>query len=181
MNTNDYNCNAECSDLYEPPHIPPVGNLASNTAGTGARFNANKTDYSLVPIKAMGETLMRRSPESPIAKAVFLLGCYQTSRGVELLYAALDELGLEGWEECARVFTYGKNKYAAWNWAKGMAWSVPLACAVRHLIDMLDGVVLDPESALPHRGHVFCNISMLITYSVTYQDGDDFAPGGRLA
>ena len=166
-------------ETYDAP--APVGDLSSDAAGTGARFNAGKPDYSLVPIKAMGETLVRRLPSSPAARAVFLLGCYQTTRGVELLYAALDELGLEGWEECARVFTYGKAKYAAWNWAKGMAWSVPLACTVRHLLDMLDGIALDPESGLPHRGHVFCNIAMLITYSVTYRDGDDFAPEGRLA
>ncbi len=171
----------------EPPTRSPaaVGDLNSNAAGTGARFNEGKPDYSLVPLKLMGETLMRVHPTGPAhvaARAIFLLGCYQSSRDIAVLYAIIEELGAqEGWLESARVFEYGKRKYAAWNWAKGMPWSVPLACAVRHLLAMLAGEQMDAESGLPHRGHVFCNLSMLITYAVTYRDGDDFAATGRLA
>lgn len=67
----------------------------------------------------------------------------------------------------------------AWNWAKGMAWSVPIACAARHLMAMLAGEVLDAESKLPHRGHVFCNLVMLFTYASTFVEGDD-RPKGML-
>ena len=178
------------ADTLEMSPATPVGDLNSEEVGTGARFNSGKTPFDLVPIKVLGETLMRRlagqgrldiEDVSRTAKAIFFLGCYQTSRQIEMLYAAMDELGLEGWEECARVFEYGKAKYTAWNWAKGMPWSVPLACAVRHLISMLDGEANDAESKLPHRGHVFCNLTMLITYSKTYIEGDDLAPEGRLA
>lgn len=31
-----------------------------------------------------------------------------------------------------RVFMYGKLKYAEWNWAKGMKWSIPMDCLLRH-------------------------------------------------
>jgi len=31
----------------------------------------------------------------------------------------------------ARVWEYGEKKYKAWNWAKGMSWSVPYECATK--------------------------------------------------
>lgn len=79
-------------------------------------------------------------------------------------------------EDEARVWGYGKQKYAAWNWAKGMAWSVPLACALRHLAAWQRGEDVDPESGLPHLAHVMCNIRMLTLYSKTYPEGDDRPP-----
>lgn len=79
-------------------------------------------------------------------------------------------------EDEARVWMYGKQKYAAWNWAKGMAWSVPLACALRHLAAWQRGEDVDPESGLPHLAHVMCNIRMLTLYTKTYPEGDDRPP-----
>jgi hypothetical protein len=77
------------------------------------------------------------------------------------------------WMDCAAVFDYGRKKYATWNWAKGMPWSVPMACAVRHCLAILRGEENDPESGLPHRGHVACNLVMLAQYEHTYLEGDD--------
>lgn len=154
--------------------------LLSEERGSGARFNAGKPDYSLVPLKLMAESLIQERPDSVAAKALFLLGFYQTSRDVHMLYAAARELGHPGWAECAQVFSYGRDKYAPWNWAKGMPWSAPLSSAVRHLVAMLAGESDDAESGLPHRGHVFCNLVMLLTYSAKYVEGDDFAPAGAL-
>lgn len=79
-------------------------------------------------------------------------------------------------EDEARVWMYGKNKYAAWNWAKGMPWSVPLACALRHIAAWQRGEDIDPESGLPHLAHVMCNIRMLTLYTKTYPEGDDRPP-----
>ena len=62
-----------------------------------------------------------------------------------------------------------------------MAWSIPLACATRHLIAMINGEEIDPESGLPHRGHVYCNICMLLTYAETFVEGDDRPIDGALA
>ena len=73
----------------------------------------------------------------------------------------------------ARVWEYGKRKYAAWNWAKGMNWSVPLACLYRHMAAWQRGEELDPESGLPHLAHAMCNLRMLTLYSETYPEGDD--------
>ena len=79
-------------------------------------------------------------------------------------------------EEEAKVWEYGKQKYAAWNWAKGMNWSVPYACALRHLSAWQRGEEIDPESGQSHLAHVMCNIRMLMLYSKTYKEGDDRPP-----
>jgi hypothetical protein len=160
-----------------------VGDLASTEKGTGARANGGKPDFSLVPLGMVAAQFDRLtgdvSRNGPIT-ALESLGVFQATGDVAYLWDVLDRLGSDGWEECARVFEYGKRKYAAWNWAKGMAWSVPLACAARHLLAMIRGQEIDPESMQTHRGHVFCNVVMLIQYTKTYTEGNDLAPEGLL-
>lgn len=157
-----------------------IGDVQSNDRGSGARYNDGKIPFELVPLKLMAEQMLRDGRHDGAVQALLHLGAWQARGATSFLYEALSVLGVEGWRECAQVFDYGKRKYAAWNWSKGMAWSVPLACAVRHLMAVLDGEVLDPESGLPHRGHVFCNICMLLTFEKTYAEGDDRAPEGYL-
>ncbi len=82
-------------------------------------------------------------------------------------------LPLSVMDGCLRVFMYGAKKYAAWNWAKGMAWSVPFACMLRHLSAWQRGEELDPESGESHLDHAMCNLVMLIQYAKTYREGDD--------
>jgi hypothetical protein len=74
----------------------------------------------------------------------------------------------------AEVFGYGAKKYASWNWAKGMAWSIPLACMQRHLAAIQSGEMNDPESGLPHIGHVLCNALMLSHFMEFCPDMNDF-------
>jgi hypothetical protein len=76
-------------------------------------------------------------------------------------------------EDEARVWEYGRAKYAAWNWTKGMAWSIPFACAMRHMAAWQRGEECDQESGLPHLAHAMCNLRMLTLYGQTYQVGDD--------
>lgn len=76
-------------------------------------------------------------------------------------------------EDEARVWMYGKSKYAAWNWAKGMPWSAPYSSLMRHLAAWQKGEDLDSETGLPHLAHAMCNLRMLALYSKTYQEGDD--------
>jgi hypothetical protein len=76
-------------------------------------------------------------------------------------------------EDEARVWEYGKKKYAAWNWTKGMDWSVPFACAMRHMAAWQRGEECDPESGLPHLAHAQCNLRMLTLYKTVYPQGDD--------
>ena len=76
-------------------------------------------------------------------------------------------------EDEARVWTYGAQKYADWNWCKGMEWSVPFASAMRHLAAWQRGEENDPESSLPHLAHAMCNLRMLTLYKDVYPEGDD--------
>ena len=90
--------------------------------------------------------------------------------------ADLSLIPLSTLEDEARVWMYGKEKYAAWNWAKGMAWSVPFACAMRHLAAWQAGEDIDAESGQPHLAHAMCNLRMLTLYSKNYLEGDDRPP-----
>lgn len=157
-----------------------IGDLASTDKGSGARFNSGKPDLSLIPLTMLSGYLAAGEEPTGAVAALECLGLYQSIQDTAVLFKLLEVLGPDGWEECAHVFDYGKRKYAAWNWAKGMPWSVPLACAARHLLAMTTGETIDRESGLPHRGHVFCNVVMLLQYSKTYAEGNDLPPKGML-
>ena len=58
----------------------------------------------------------------------------------------------------AKVLGYGRRKYAAWNWAKGITTGRLIAAALRHIYQYLRGEDLDPESELPHLAHASCMI-----------------------
>lgn len=73
----------------------------------------------------------------------------------------------------ARVFGYGAKKYAPRNWERGMKWTIPYECAMRHLLAWMDGEENDKESGLPHLEHAICNLAILIEYQKTYRQGDD--------
>lgn len=75
-------------------------------------------------------------------------------------------------EDEARVWSYGKKKYAAWNWCKGMDWDVPFSCLMRHMAHWQRGEENDQESGLPHLAHAMCNLRMLTLFSRTYKEGD---------
>lgn len=73
----------------------------------------------------------------------------------------------------AQVWMYGQKKYTAWNWTRGMPWSVPFACMMRHMAAWQAGEECDQESGLPHLAHAMCNLRMLTLYAKTYVEGDD--------
>lgn len=73
----------------------------------------------------------------------------------------------------AKVLMYGEQKYEKGNWRKGIDWSVPYDCMMRHMLKWLDGETLDDESGLPHLYHAAANIAMLIEYSETHKNLDN--------
>lgn len=79
----------------------------------------------------------------------------------------------------ARVWEYGKKKYKEWNWVKGMSWSVPYACMIRHMAAWQNGEENDEESGLPHLAHAMCNLRMLTLFAKNYKEGDN-RPVGKL-
>jgi hypothetical protein len=161
----------------EPSVKPPngIGDVTSNAKGAGARYNAGKTPLELIPLRLIVEE--RRKALGNLCEAELdaleALAIFQEGGGVDNLIDAIQAIGSQ-WDECAAVFEYGKRKYAEWNWAKGMPWSVPIACAARHILyGVMQDEENDKESGLPHRGHFICNIVMLWTYAHTYKEGDD--------
>jgi hypothetical protein len=73
----------------------------------------------------------------------------------------------------AEVLQKGAAKYAPRNWERGMKWSIPYECAMRHLMTWFDGQDLDDETKLNHLKHALCNIAFLIEYSETCPQFDD--------
>jgi len=76
-------------------------------------------------------------------------------------------------EQYAKVLTKGAEKYADWNWAKGMKWTKVLASLERHLQEIKAGRDIDPESGLYHSAHIMCNAAFLTEYYKIYPQGDD--------
>lgn len=76
-------------------------------------------------------------------------------------------------EEISKVLTFGAKKYAAHNWAKGIAYSRLLGAAFRHLFAYSRGEDKDPESGLSHLAHAGCCVVFLIWMEKFRADLDD--------
>lgn len=157
-----------------------VGDINSTAKGSGARFNAGKPQLDLIPLRIIAASYKGADPwEGRIGgnagRCLEFLGSWQETGEEKYLYAALRSLGaLDAvWTSCAKVLKYGLGKYAPWNWAKGMAWSIPLACAARHCEKLLNDEQLDAESGEDHEGHIAANIVMLLTFIRTFPEGND--------
>ena len=153
-----------------------VGDVNSTAKGSGARYNLGKAAVDLLPLRSLYDYYQGKAPvgnQRDALATLAMLALWQEAGLKADLDRAINAFTLQDWHDCANVFDYGRKKYAEWNWAKGMAWSIPLACAIRHLMAILEGEELDPESGLPHKGHVFANILMILTFIRTFPEGDD--------
>jgi hypothetical protein len=63
-----------------------------------------------------------------------------------------------------RVMMYGEKKYSRHNWKNGMDMQVIFDCAMRHLVDLMNGETIDHESGLPIIGHLMSNCMMIAHY-----------------
>lgn len=173
----------------------PVGNLNSNERGTAARFNEGKVPYQFLDFQVLSDSLQFISDKTDdvacFQKVVDCLAKFQHGGSPSDLYASAYILAYYlntpttiansawqhiPWDDCARVFEYGSKKYCSWNWLKGQNWSVPLACAMRHLLKIIGGELIDDESGLSHFGHFLANIMMLAYFYEAFPDGDDRPP-----
>ena len=158
--------------------------------GSGKRYNAGKVPLNYIPASIMADfevTEARYPQREPLS--IRWLDILRLVEGVQMGYApdrrssllealALINVSSGMWKECAAVFhhvtTRADRPYPAWNWALGMPWSVPLGCMLRHIVfGVLRGEVCDQETGLPHRGHVVCNIVMLLWFLDHYPQGND--------
>lgn len=152
-----------------------VGNVHSNALGSAARFNSGKPDIGLIPLGIIASTFY--SPDMSLKfrmlfDALRHTGTFQMGGDPQSLKTAMNSLGND-FDEAARVFEYGKHKYAAWNWAKGQSWSIPIACIGRHALKIFNGEEVDQESGFKHTGHIMCNLIMLDWFVEHYPEGDD--------
>lgn len=65
--------------------------------------------------------------------------------------------------ELGRVLTFGAKKYGRYNWKdlKDIE-DRCLSASLRHLMEILDGNLIDEETGLSHYAHVMCNMMFLI-------------------
>lgn len=71
-------------------------------------------------------------------------------------------------EDMVKVLEFGAKKYAAWNWKKGLKITEVMESLQRHQNAIAKGENLDPESKLPHIGHLQCN-AMFLAYMLKYK------------
>jgi hypothetical protein len=64
------------------------------------------------------------------------------------------------------VLTRGAAKYAVRNWEKGMKWSYPVGCALRHILKFVCGERYDPETGCHHLFMAAWNCCALATYDI---------------
>lgn len=101
-------------------------------------------------------------------------------------------------EPMVRVLEFGKSKYGAENWKKGLDRKEILESMQRHLAALMDGEALDKETGMSHMGHIQCN-AMFYNYfdslktdlvkdisiffevpkSIQVYDGEDVYEGGE--
>ena len=60
-------------------------------------------------------------------------------------------------EPMIKVLMYGTKKYSRDNWKKGLDRTQILESMMRHLVALMDGELIDPESNELHIGHIMCN------------------------
>ena len=157
-----------------------VGNINSDKPGSGARYNDGKLAMDLIPVSFWRRQWRRELSAFPLMDAL-LLELHKFQEG-DLCAPGriLDMVGDDGLCKATAVLEYGVKKYAAWNWAKGMNWSVPTGCILRHVHAILfEDEKSDSESGLPHFSHVVCNVVMLAYYITHYREGDDRPPCSR--
>jgi hypothetical protein len=176
--------------IHRTDLIPATGDIHSSAKGSGARYNNDKTPYEYLPIYLLLQWINEaKSHKKDIINGdlddmLLSLGKWHNGNDAALddalLMAIENKLDLSSFGDAARVFkavsTRAVKPYPAWNWKKGMQWTVPFGCAIRHLLSELSGQKDDEETKLPHRAHLLCNLIMLLEYRYNYVDGDNRPP-----
>jgi len=158
-----------------------IGDLDSEERGSGARMNADKLAVEQIPVRCwhmiFAAQLWKKDSsaayEHTLLDLVDQLAYFQEGKtsGAQLVRG----VPMQWVHDAIEVFSYySTHKYKQWNWLKGMAWSVPLASAIRHAKAVFAGEVVDPESGFAHTGHFVCNLIMLAIFYDTYREGNDF-------
>ena len=166
------------------------GDINSQERGSGARANGGKPHWGLLPITQilplLHDGLINEgpNPEDPITldDCIYHIAYFQrTGQGADDLLRhticyVMDEQDWDLWDVCEeviRVWEYGEEKYASFNWMKGMSWNSVIACYMRHVKAIKKGAINDQESGRLHAAHLVCNAMMLVHFTAYYPEGND--------
>lgn len=72
-----------------------------------------------------------------------------------------------------RVLEFGATKYSPENWKKGLSTTGCMESLKRHWDAMMEGETHDPESGLPHIGHIMCNAMFISWMQANKPEFDD--------
>jgi len=82
----------------------------------------------------------------------------------------------------SRVMELGASKYGAFNWRKNKVMhSIYIEAAMRHLLCIIDGEEIDPESGMPHMAHVAACAGIVLDAKATGNLIDDLPTPGASA
>lgn len=87
------------------------------------------------------------------------VGGYRNNSG-KLRWSLVD---FEALEDMVRALEHGEKEYGEDNWKKGLKTHEIFESLMRHLIAYIGGEDIDPESGLPHTGHILSN-AMFLAY-----------------
>lgn len=164
-----------------------IGSLESQEKGSAARSNAGKPVWSYMPlcqVAGLMSAIKRPSDTPTLADLTNALGWFQARGDFAEAFRVL-ELGTrylmfatgtsfdEAMRQVIRVWELGEQKYARYNWMKGMPWSETLNSAQRHVMHMFNGEQVDKDSGEHHAAHFICNAMMMLHFVEHYPEGND--------
>lgn len=153
--------------------------------GGGIRHNQGKVPYDVLPLSLMLAWVYNHPDiDHPAWRVLLAMAAWQAGDDSSLNDALNNSIPISARRRqlvdvanAALVFQHVTTRevkpYPKWNWMRGMPWSIPLGCIIRHALAWLDGEENDPETGLPHQGHIQCNLVMLKYYAQHYPQGDD--------
>lgn len=147
-----------------------VGDINSTERGSGARFNDGKTPTQFLLLQMYLHHAASKLQPPEVQDLIVTLAAWECHRVP--WRAVMAQVGVHELAAAAWVFEYGAGKYAAWNWAKGMPYSIPMACIKRHYAEMLQGQATDSESGQFHWGHIICNVLMIDHFEYEFDSAE---------
>lgn len=91
-----------------------VGDITSNTRGSGARFNSGKPRLDLIPLVFIANTFNTDNMTQEyktVHSILYFTGMFQETGDPIFLDQAMTA-GKDYWADCAKVFEYGADKYS---------------------------------------------------------------------
>ena len=79
----------------------------------------------------------------------------------------------EAMYEMGKAFSFGANKYNAWNYREGLEITRTVSAALRHIYQFMDGEDTDTESKSLHLGNAMANLAMAIDTYYNHKELDN--------